>query len=49
MDIWVASYKSLRDSENPVIVREAKNCLADFAWAAAELREVEQQRKGGAR
>jgi len=30
-------YADLKESEDPVVVREAKNCLADLAWAAAEL------------
>ena len=30
-------YADLKESEDPVVAREAKNCLADLAWAAAEL------------
>ena len=32
-----AKYADLKESEDPVVAREAKNCLADLAWAAAEL------------
>ena len=30
-------YADLKESEDPIVAREAKNCLADLAWAAAEL------------
>lgn len=32
-----AKYADLKESEDPVVAREAKNCLADLAWAASEL------------
>lgn len=33
----LAKYASLKESENPLVVQEAKNALADLAWAKAAL------------
>lgn len=33
----IAKFVSLKDSENPLVVQEAKNALADLAWAKAAL------------
>ena len=33
----IAKYASLKESENPLVVQEAKNALADLAWAKAGL------------
>ena len=30
-------FKDLKTHENPIVSREAKNCLADLAYAAAEM------------
>lgn len=37
IDKAVSEYASLKDSANPLVVREAKNALADLAWAKAAL------------
>lgn len=33
----IKKYESLKDSENPDVVQEAKNCLAELKWVAATL------------
>lgn len=33
----IGKFEDLKQSEDPVVVQEAKNCLADLKWAAAAL------------
>ena len=33
----IKEFEDLKTHENPVVSREAKNCLADLAYAAAEM------------
>lgn len=37
IDSAISRYASLKESENPLVVQEAKNSLADLAWAKAGL------------
>ena len=43
-------YEDLKNSENPFIAQEAKNCIADLTWTAAMLKPtVENHTKKGVR
>ena len=35
----IATFKDLKESDDPMVVQEAKNCLADLVWAAAAMRK----------
>lgn len=35
----IAAYEDLRKSKDPLVMQEAKNCIAELKWAAASLKE----------
>lgn len=37
VEALIEASASLKDSENPLIVQETKNCIADLKWAMAEM------------
>jgi len=36
VEALIADSLPLKESQNPLIVQEAKNCIADLTWAMAE-------------
>lgn len=43
VDLAISSFADLKESKNPAIVQEAKNCIAELMWTAATLKADDEK------